>query len=224
MNRDRKADANAPVTGERRVRGALNGSLLVTLPHVADAVAALQTFIAGDAPVLVDVGFDHGRRLQSTARCCPEWRVVGLEVRERRVKEAIARAARDGLTNVLPWRMDARTVFACVLPDASVDVVEVLFPTPWWNPAHRAKRLLITEEWLIDVVRVLRPGGLLHVATDVERYASEIDACLTASCELDLVDERTGEALRPPCNQSSRREWACERDGIPVHRRYARRR
>jgi tRNA (guanine-N7-)-methyltransferase len=212
------------MSGLRRIRGALYGSLLVTLPHVAPEVERLRKFVSGEAPVLVEVGFDHGRRLQSTARCCPEWRVVGLEVRERRVAEATARARRDGLDNVLAWRMDARIVFASVLPEASVDVVEVLFPTPWWNPAHRAKRLLVTDEFLADVVRALRPGGLFHVATDVEDYADRIDACVTRCDDLELVADDEGRASRPDCNQLSRREWACERDAVPVHRRYARRR
>ena len=207
----------------RRIRGALSGSLLITLPHIAAEVDALRSFIAGDAPVLIDVGFDHGRRLQSSARCNPDWRVVGLEVRKRRVVEAVARARRDGLDNVYPWRMDARTVFASVLPERSADAVEVLFPTPWWNRALRAKRLLITDEFLADVARALRPGGLLHVATDVAEYAQTIDACLDRCPQLELVTESDGRALRPACNQQSRREWACERDNIAVHRRFARR-
>ena len=129
----------------RDVAGALHGSRLVALPHVRPHVERCLAFIAGDAPVLVEVGFDHGRRLHATARQSPSWRVLGLEVRKRRVEEAIARAERDGLANALPWRMDARTVFARVLPPASVDVVEVLFPTPWWNPALRRKRLLVDD-------------------------------------------------------------------------------
>lgn len=210
------------MSGPRHIRGALNGSLLVTLPHVAPEVEALERFISGDAPVLVEIGFDHGRRLHSTARCGPTWRVVGLEVRERRVAEATARAERDGLENLLAWRMDARTVFACVLPERSVDVVEVLFPTPWWNPALRAKRLLVTDELLADVARALRPGGLLHVATDVSDYARTIDAALAGCDALEVIDEAAGRAQRPACNQQSRREWACERDGIAVRRWYAR--
>lgn len=211
------------MTGMRRIRGAMYGSLLVAQPHVAPVVEEVRRFIAGDAPVLIEVGFDHGRRLHSTARCCPDWRVLGVEVRERRVEQARARAARDHLTNVLPWRMDARTVFACVLPDGCADVVEVLFPTPWWNRAVRARRLLITDEFLADVTRVLRPGGLLHVATDVSPYAQEIDECIARCPALVVLSEPEGQALRPECNQLSRREWACERDGLPVYRRYVRR-
>ena len=74
----------------RDVAGALHGSRLVALPHVRPHVERCLAFIAGDAPVLVEVGFDHGRRLQATARANPAWRVLGLEVRARRVAEASA--------------------------------------------------------------------------------------------------------------------------------------
>ena len=78
--------------GRRDVAGALHGSRFVDLPHVAPHVEACLAFLAGDAPVLVEVGFDHGRRLHSTARLNHDWRVLGLEVRRRRVDEARARA------------------------------------------------------------------------------------------------------------------------------------
>ena len=204
----------------RDVPGALHGSRFVTLPHVVPHVERCLAFIAGDAPVLVEVGFDHGRRLDSTARLNPEWRVLGLEVRAQRVEEAVARAERDGLTNVLPWRLDARTVFARVLPPASVDVVEVLFPTPWWSPALRRKRLLIDDAFVTDVARVLRPGGLLYTATDVADYADVIDACVSRCRELVALSVEDGLARRPSCGQLSRREWACERDGVPWTRRF----
>lgn len=205
----------------RDVPGALHGSRLITLPHVADEVERVRSFLEGAPPALVEVGFDHGRRLHSTARLNPDWRVLGLEVRKQRVEEAMARAERDSLENLLAWRMDARTVFAGVLPPASVNVVEVLFPTPWWNAALRRKRLLIDDAFLTDVARALRPGGLLYMATDVDDYAATIDDCLERCEPLKALSEEEGGVKRPECSQQSRREWACERDDIPWRRWYA---
>lgn len=205
----------------RDVRGALHGSRLITLPHVAPTVVALQTFCAGPEPVLVEVGFDHGRRLLSTAHGNPGWRVVGLEIRRRRVAEAEERAARHGIDNLFVWRMDARTVFAAVIAAGSVDIVEVLFPDPWWNAGHREKRLLIQPAFLADCARALRPGGLLHIATDVPRYAEHVREALAAEPGLRALGEAEGAARRPPLAQLSRREWKCEREQLPVHRFYA---
>jgi tRNA (guanine-N7-)-methyltransferase len=185
------------------------------LPHVVPQVERCLAFIAGSAPVLVEVGFDHGRRLHSMARLNPGWRVLGLEVRKRRVAEARARAERDGLTNVLPWRMDARTVFAGVLPPASVDVVDVLFPTPWWSAALRRERSLVDEAFVADVARVLRPGGHLHAATDVGWLGEALTTTLTSCPNLSPIAWEDARTRRPACGQRSRRQWTCDEGGVP---------
>jgi len=207
----KKPDSNPP----RDIPGALYGSRLITLPHVQEAVARCTAFISGQAPVLVEVGFDHGRRLQSTATLNPDWRVLGLEVRARRVEAVSARARHLGLSNLLAWRMDARTVFSGVLPEESVDVVEVLFPTPWWSPKLRAKRLLVEPDFVADVLRALRPRGIFHVASDVPEVICRIDEVVEATDGLELIDVQQGLSARPACTQQSRREWSCTRDDIP---------
>lgn len=207
----------------RNIPGVLGGSRLLEQPHIAPEVDALRGFLSVEGPVLVEVGFDHGRRLHSMARLNPRWRFVGLEVRRERVDEARERAERDGLTNLHAWRVDARTVFASVLEPASVDVVDVLFPTPWWDAAKRAKRLLVSDAFVADVTRCLRPGGLLHLATDVAGYADEVRDVLAGQATLELVTGKAAAALQPACAQQSRREWKCEREGIPVRSFFARR-
>jgi tRNA (guanine-N(7)-)-methyltransferase len=195
--------------------GVLGGSRLLDQPAYRGEVAAWQAFLAVDRPVLVDVGFDHGRRLSHTATHHPDWGVAGLEVRRRRVEEAQARAERSGTDNLLAWRVDARMVFARHTPEDRLDVVEALFPDPWWKPAHRERRLLVTPRFVADVARALRPGGLLHIETDVADYAAHIAQVLDAS-SLALAPEAF--ALRPVCTAQSRRQWRCAQDGLPTHR------
>jgi tRNA (guanine-N7-)-methyltransferase len=204
-----------PLPQPRDIPGALYGSRLITLPHVQQAVARCTDFVSGPAPTLVEVGFDHGRRLQSMATLNPDWRFLGLEVRARRVRSLEERAARLSLTNLLVWRMDARTVFSGLLAPASADIVEVLFPTPWWSPKLRAKRLLVEPDFVEDAAKVLRPGGLLHVASDVPEVIARIDDVVGDCAHLSLCDPAETVPARPDCEQLSRREWSCTRDGIP---------
>ena len=201
----------------RHIRGALYGSRLIEQPHVVPLVRACLDFIEGPAPVLVEVGFDHGRRLHSMARLNPEWRFLGLEVRKRRVQEAMERAHRDGIENLQVWRMDARTVFAGVLARTSVDIIDVFFPTPWWNPALREKRLLVDRFFIEDALRTLRPGGLLRVVTDVQVYAERIRTVLDAS-EFQILTGSADHRPLPECSQQSRREWRCDEDNLRVYR------
>lgn len=204
------------------IPGAFGGSRLAARPEVAAEVAALRAAVTGAKRCLVEIGFDHGRRLSATAAQHPDWTVVGLEVRERRVQQARDRAARDGLSNLHAFRLDGRAAVAQVLPPGSVHVLEALFPTPWdQTRAKSRKRNLITPAFLADAARALAPGGLLHLATDVAWVADQMALALTGEPALTLVDEPEGQALRPACRQQSRREWRCAQDGLPVFRFYA---
>lgn len=200
----------------RDVPGALHGSRLLEQPRLADEVARWRAFLAQEAPVLLEIGFDHGFRLADTSARHPGWLVAGLEVRRHRVDQARERAEAHGRDNVLVWRMDARTVLAGATPPGSLRIVEVLFPDPWWNPRHRTKRLLVESGFLDDVVRALEPGGVLHIATDVPRYADHIRDLLAQ--RTDLTDDPGAAQERPAIEATSRREWRCAQDGLPIHR------
>jgi tRNA (guanine-N7-)-methyltransferase len=198
------------------VRGVLGGSRLWETPALAADRAALLAFVAGPGPLLLEIGFDHGRRLTATAAAHPGWRVLGAEVRKRRVAEARAWAQAHALTNLLPLRIDARALLHALLPSGSVDVVELYFPVPWPEDDPRAERSLLTAPTFADLARVLRPGGALLFATDVPRLAEQADRVAAAT---GWVRDDDAFAARPPIDALSRREWRCAADNTPIHRR-----
>lgn len=189
----------------RLVRGALQGTLLFERPEHAADKAALDAFVARGRRLHVEVGFDHGMCLLDHARRFPDDDWLGVEIRERRVA-AVRPHAPD---NCLPWRGDARTLFAALLPAGRVASCTVLFPDPVWVEARRARYLLFSPSFVAAVARALAPGGVLHLATDVEgyfRYAEE------------LLDGWRAAADPPSGPVLSRRERVCRRDGLPVWR------
>ncbi len=199
------------------IPGVLGGSRLYAQPEVVAELGALRDALSSRPCSLLEIGFDHGRRLSATAAASPGWSVVGVEVRRARVDEARARAERDGLSNLSAFRLDGRAALALGVAPQSVDIIEALFPTPWAEGKTR-RRLLVTPAFAAAAAAALRPGGLLHIATDVDWYAELIDVALRGEPDLQLVEPTAALTARPPCSQQSRREWRCQQDGLPVHR------
>ena len=70
---------------------------------------------------------------------------------------------------------DARLFLRDCVAAASVQAVHVYFPDPWWKTRHH-KRRVFTAEFVAECARVLRPGGRLHIATDVRRNTQVMTA------------------------------------------------
>jgi tRNA (guanine-N7-)-methyltransferase len=96
--------------------------------------------------------------------------VVGLEIREKVVAANTARARLEGLANLAFGYVNLNVDLDRVLAPRSVDAFHLLFPDPWFKAKHHKRR--VVDPWMLAVVcRQLRPGGELHVASDVFEVA-----------------------------------------------------
>ena len=66
--------------------------------------------------------------------------------------------------NVRIWDDDIRLLFP-LLPDECLDMVFLLFPDPWPKKRHASRRF-INPDNLRTLARILKPNGILRVATD----------------------------------------------------------
>ena len=128
-----------------------------------------ETLFGRKADVEVEVGSGKGLFLRTAATARPEVDFLGIEIAPRYARFAAAALARDGLPNAVVVIADALCMFAEVVPDDCLAAVHVYFPDPWWKRRHKKRRVL-REDFVRDVERTLRPGGLLHYWTDVEEY------------------------------------------------------
>jgi tRNA (guanine-N7-)-methyltransferase len=197
------------------IPGALYGSRLIEQPHVRPEVEFTQSFLSTGASNFVEIGFDHGYRLIDTAKRNPKWQCLGIEVRQKRVEEVSTLAKGLGLVNCHAWRMDARTVVSRVLKDDSIDVIDILYPTPWWDSNKRTKRLLIQPHFVESLARVLKVGGLVRVETDVQEYAQHIETVLSEHRGLRSVDPAECHGGFPICTVHSRRQKKQSKYGLP---------
>jgi tRNA (guanine-N7-)-methyltransferase len=91
------------------------------------------------------------------------------------------------VTNIRLIRGDAVYVLQRLMTPAALSGVRVFFPDPWPKARHHKRRLLQPATVGLISDR-LRPGGLLHVATDHAGYAEQIAAASDAEPLLRRVD------------------------------------
>ncbi len=124
-------------------------------------------------PVYVEIGFGNGESLAEMARRHPERNYLGIEVHRPGVGHLLLRLDELGCNNVRVIRHDAVEVLANMLPAGSLAGVYLFFPDPWHKKRHHKRRIL-QPAFVAELARVIRPGGLLHAATDWEDYAQQM--------------------------------------------------
>jgi tRNA (guanine-N7-)-methyltransferase len=154
-----------------------------------------QVVFGNANPVEVEVGCGKGLFLVTTAASNPQVNYLGIEIVRKYQLFTTTRIAKRNLTNVRVACADARDFLRDRLATGSVQAVHVYFPDPWWKKRHH-KRRVFTDDFAAQVERVLRPGGNLLLATDVEDYAAmarEVMAAHTALRELPPPEEKAPE-------------------------------
>ncbi len=138
-----------------------------------------------DKPMNVEIGIGNGEFISEYAKANPEQNYLGFEVMKRIFNRAIRKANQVTHGNIRLMHFDA-TFIVSILKDGSVDNFYVNFPDPWPKKKHKKRRLLKTE-FIELMVKKLKKGGTICMATDQIDYALEIEENLKPVKELKSV-------------------------------------
>ena len=117
-----------------------------------------------DGPLHLEVGAGNGFFLEGLAKQHPNWNIIGLEIRYKRVVIAAKKLKNSGLTNARVVRYDA-SFLSDLFEEASLDAVYINHPDPWPKKRHEKHR--IVSDWFLRVCApLLRSGGSLRLKTD----------------------------------------------------------
>ena len=122
-------------------------------------------------PVWLEIGFGGGEHMVHMAGANPDVEMIGCEPFMNGVAMLLGKIRRLGTQNVSVYPGDARDLFD-VLPDASVARAFLLYPDPWPKKRHHRRRF-VTPEHLQPLARVLQPGAIFRVATDIPDYVRQ---------------------------------------------------
>jgi tRNA (guanine-N7-)-methyltransferase len=92
------------------------------------------------------------------------------------------------LKNIRIIQHDAVEVLRDMLADDVLDGVHIFFPDPWHKARHN-KRRLIQPPFVAQLVKKIKPGGYIHVATDWQDYAEQVLAVLSSEKLLENTAE-----------------------------------
>lgn len=125
------------------------------------------------APVVVEIGCGTGTSTLAMAKSEPEIDVVAVEVYRRGLAQLLSAIDRESVPNIRLIRGDGVDVLETMVATGTLTGVRVFFPDPWPKSRHHKRRLLKAETVALIADR-LRPGGVLHAATDHAGYAEQI--------------------------------------------------
>ncbi len=146
----------------------------------ADQSLELDRIFGRRATHTLEIGFGNGASLAAMAEQEPETDFIGIEVHRPGVGHLLLELERRELNNVRIICADAVQVLNNCLPDESLDRVLLFFPDPWPKKRHH-KRRIVQPGFIGLLARKLKPGGILHMATDWEDYAGHMLAVMEDS-------------------------------------------
>ena len=197
-------------------------------PGSVDALARLWPLLGcavGDVPadpgllfgrpvsrLALEIGSGMGETTAAMAAADPGTDVLAVEVHRPGLAALLRLVEGGGLANVRLVEGDAALLLARLGPGC-LDEVRVFFPDPWPKARHH-KRRLVRPAFAEAAARVLRPGGVVHVATDWRPYAEHALAVLRDHGGYDVGG---GLVPRPPHRPVTRFEARGARAGRPSH-------
>ncbi|MFQ0998632.1 tRNA (guanosine(46)-N7)-methyltransferase TrmB [Gilliamella sp. BG6] len=128
--------------------------------------------------VVLEIGFGMGASLIEMAKNAPDKNFLGIEVHKPGVGACLMAIGENQLSNLKVMCHDAVEVLENMIPDHTLDKVQIFFPDPWHKARHN-KRRIIQPQFVQLIRQKLKLGGILHLATDWQHYAKHMLEVLT---------------------------------------------
>jgi tRNA (guanine-N7-)-methyltransferase len=177
----------------------------------AGSILDLDAVFGRQAPRVLEIGFGNGEALAWAAGHDPARDHLGIEVHRPGVGRLMNALAAHDPGNVRIWNHDAVEVLQHDIAPDTLDEVRIWFPDPWPKKRHH-KRRLVQPAFVELLATRVKPGGLLHLATDWPEYAVHMREVLARQPGWRLREGASGESRRP----AWRIETRFERRGIDL--------
>ena len=144
----------------------------------------VKKIIESSRPLVLEIGSGMGESTVEIAKAHPEADFVAVEVHGPGVGSLLNRIHSEELKNLKVIRHDAVDVLEQMIADGTLAAIHLFFPDPWPKKRHH-KRRLVQPEFAALAARKLRPGGILHAATDWPDYADHMQEVFSKETRLE---------------------------------------
>ncbi|MHC4652373.1 MAG: tRNA (guanine(46)-N(7))-methyltransferase TrmB, partial [Planctomycetota bacterium] len=134
-------------------------------PYEQGRVDPRAWFEHADRLLEIEIGTGKGTYLVQQSLLRPQVNYLGVEKTLEFYRFAADRVRRRGLANVKVLWADAAEFLRFWCADGVAAVVHLYFSDPWPKKRHH-KRRVIQDRALVELQRVIRPGGELRLVTD----------------------------------------------------------
>ncbi len=180
-----------------------------------DDLLDFQALFGNDGPVILEIGFGDGKATWRMAQAYPEENFLGVEVHRPGVGRLLLKLEQEGIMNVRIAREDAVELLHERIPEASLDGVRIYFPDPWPKKRHH-KRRIVQPRFVTLLAGKMKPGGILHLATDWAPYAEYMLEVMQDSPEFENLSPSGTFCPRPEWRPRTKYERRGERLGHEV--------
>lgn len=128
-----------------------------------------KLFTAPYSRLVLEIGFGQGERLAEMMKQQPGNAYIGCEPFQNGMSNFLLLAEDKKPDKLRLWMDDAMQLVRS-LSAASIDALYILNPDPWHKSRH-FKRRMVNPVNLDEFARVIKPGGMLYLSTDVPDLA-----------------------------------------------------
>ena len=153
----------------------------------------------------LEIGIGNGDALIEMAAADPESLYIGIEVHLPGIGRCLNQIEARGLDNVRLISHDAIEVLQHMIAPGSVDRLLLFFPDPWHKKRHH-KRRIVNSGFRDLVWQAMRPGAVIHAATDWQDYAEWIAAEFLGDDRFENLGDSDGYSPKPDYRPRTRFE------------------
>ena len=162
----------------------------------ADQAVDLAKLFPSYPCVKLEIGFGNGESLVTMASQDPACAYLGVEVHDPGVGHCLKLIHDRDINNLKLFRHDAIDVMEYMLPPDCLDRVFLFFPDPWHKKKHH-KRRIVNLHFRDLLIKVMKPGAVLHMATDWQDYAEHMLDDLSGDQRFENLASDHGYSQKP---------------------------